>query len=48
MATNDIRNVWELTRAQRELVSNSFEENMYETAIAMLDQLRASEFNPWP
>lgn len=39
---------WQLTKAQRELVNNCFEEYQYETAIATLDQLCDSEFSPWP
>jgi len=41
-------NTWQLTKAQRELVNNCFEEHQYETAIATLEQLCTSEFNPWP
>jgi pentatricopeptide repeat protein len=48
MSADNSGTPWELSIVQRNLVDNCFEENQYEMAIATLDQLRASEFSPWP
>ncbi|KAF9454006.1 hypothetical protein P691DRAFT_811791 [Macrolepiota fuliginosa MF-IS2] len=48
MANDSGRHPWELNTLQRGLVDSCFEEGQYETAIATLNQLRSSEFNPWP
>ncbi len=47
MPHDDHQQKWELSTLQRGLIDNCFEEGQYETAIATLDQLRSSEFNPW-
>lgn len=48
MANDNGQRTWELNTLQRGLVDSCFEEGQYETAISTLDQLRSSEFNPWP